>query len=371
MEVSSDRKIASLGPGGRWGDVFAALDPYGVSVIGGRIPHVGVGGLMLGGGFFHFSGQYGLAGDNVQNFEIVLADGTITNANDHENTDLFWALKGGGPNFGIVTRFDLYTIPVQGIWYQVGMYTTDQVPAILDAFAEWQEKGGASDVKSTVALIVGLETTTLGLIYSEHADKPAAFAPFYDIPPATLAVPPTNGTVLSITQILGSTFSNAPMRHDYCGAASKIDAQLYKDVYTFWREQAVAVHESTGANMTFVLQPVPANLVDQGVAKGGNPLGLPRLNHQWWTTVVDWQDGKDDATVRAAPIAVSEKWRELGEQRGLNVPFLFMNDGSRDQNPLLHYGADNLAKLKTVSRKYDPSQVFQTLQNDGFLLAKA
>ena len=49
IEVSADRKIASLGPGGRWGDVFAALDPYGVSVIGGRIPHVGVGGLILGG----------------------------------------------------------------------------------------------------------------------------------------------------------------------------------------------------------------------------------------------------------------------------------------------------------------------------------
>ena len=115
---------------------------------------------------------------------------------------------------GIVTRFDLFTVPVHGIWYQVGIYTTDQVPTILDAFGEWQEKGGATDVKSTVALIIGLETTTLGLIYSEHTDKPAAFAPFYNITPATLAVPATNGTVLSITQILGSTFSNAPMRYD-------------------------------------------------------------------------------------------------------------------------------------------------------------
>lgn len=370
VKVSDDRKIASLGPGGRWGDVFAALDPYGVSVIGGRIPHVGVGGLILGGGYFHFSGQYGLAADNVQNFEVVLADGSVVNANQQQNTDLFWALKGGGSNFGVVTRFDLYTIPVQGIWYQVTIHAKDQVPSILEAFAEWQEKGGASDVKSTVALIVGLETTTLGLIYSEHTEKPAAFEPFYSITPATIAVPPTNGTVLTITQILGTTFSNAPMRHDYRGAASKIDAQLYKDVYKFWREQAVATHEATGANMTFVLQPVPKNLVDQGVAKGGNPLGLPRVNHQWWTTLVDWQNASDDTRVRAAPIAVTEKWRELGEQRGLNVPFLFMNDGSRDQSPLSLYGVENLAKLKGVSKKYDPSQMMQRLQNGGFLLAK-
>ncbi|KAI4122337.1 MAG: hypothetical protein LQ338_005876 [Usnochroma carphineum] len=267
ITVSADTKVASLGPGGRWGDVLAALDPYGVSVIGGRIPQVGVAGVILG------------------------------------------------------------------------------VPTILDAFAQWQEKG-ASDLKSTVALIIGLETTTVGLIYSEPAEKPAAFAPFYGIPSAAVAVPATNGTVLSLTQILGTTFSNEPLR-------SKIDAQLYKDVYTFWREQASTVHDATGANMTFTLQPIPENLVDQG-----------------WTTLVDWQNASDDETVRAAPIATSEKWKELGEQRGSYIPFLFMNDGSRDQSPLSLYGEANVAKLKAVSQKYDPSQTFQTLQNDGFLLSK-
>ncbi|KAL8859642.1 MAG: hypothetical protein Q9178_003756 [Gyalolechia marmorata] len=369
IEVSADKKVARLGPGGRWGDVIAALDPYDLSVIGGRIPQVGVGGLILGGGFFHFSGEYGLAGDNVKEFEIVLSDGAITTANADRNVDLFWALKGGGANFGIVTRFDLYTIPVKNIWFQVTIYTPDQVPAILEAFAQWQNQG-ASDVKSTVALIVGLEATTVGLIYSAPADKPEAFDPFYSIPPAVVAVAPGNNTVLGLTNILGTTFSNIPQRHDYRGASSKIDVQLYKDVYAFWREQAVAVHEATGANMTFTLQPVPVNLVDQGNAKGGNPLGIPRINHQWWTTLVDWENAEDDEQVRAVPIATSEKWKELGEQRGSYIPFLFMNDGSRDQSPLSLYGAENLARLKEVSRKYDPSQVFQTLQGDGFLLSK-
>lgn len=142
--------------------------------------------------------------------------------------------------------------------------------------------------------------------------------------------------------------------------------------------------------MTFTLQPIPANLVDQGIAKGGNPTGLPRVNHQCkfavcaagpvpilqqvisagWTTLMDWQNANDDAAVRAAPIAVSEKWKELGEMRGLHIPFLFMNDASRDQNPLASYGSANVEKLKTVSQKYDPPQIFQTLQNDGFLLSK-
>lgn len=89
-----------------------------------------------------------------------------------------------------------------------------------------------------------------------------------------------------------------------------------------------------------------------------------------WTTLVDWQNAQDDATVRAAPIATSEQWKELGEKRGSYIPFLFMNDGSRDQNPLASYGSSNVKKLKAVSKKYDPSQLFQTLQSDGFLLSK-
>lgn len=100
---------------------------------------------------------------------------------------------------------------MKNIWYQVAVYTSQQVPAILDAFAQWQNDG-ASDVKSTVALIIGLETTTLGLIYSAAAEKPKAFAPFYDLIPAMVAVPPTNGTVKSLTDILGTTFSNLPAR---------------------------------------------------------------------------------------------------------------------------------------------------------------
>ncbi len=112
---------------------------------------------------------------------------------------------------GIVTKFDLYTIPVHNIWYQVTIHTVDQVPAILDAFTEWQQNG-ASDLKSTVALIIGLETVTLGLIYSAPQPQAGVFDPFDGIPAAVTAVPATTGTVLSVTQILGSTFSKIPQR---------------------------------------------------------------------------------------------------------------------------------------------------------------
>ncbi|KAK3314358.1 putative 6-hydroxy-D-nicotine oxidase [Apodospora peruviana] len=371
ISVSSDKKIVALGPGRRWGDVIAALDPYGVTVVGGRIPNVGVGGLMLGGGFSHFSGEYGMAADNVMSFEVVLASGTITVASAEKNSDLFWALKGGGPNFGIVTRFELNTIPIHDIWYEVRIIASHNAYDVLDAFAAWQNGAGASDLKSTIAFLIGLETITLGLVYSKpSASRPATFAVFDSIP--TIAIPvSTNGTVLSLTNALAGSINVAPARHDYRAVSTKIDAQLYKDVYTFWREKAAAIHAVTGANQTFTLQPAPANIALQGIAKGGNPMGIPSINHQWWTTLIDWEKAEDDETVRAVSISTEAKWKQLSRERGLEVDYLFMNDASREQNPLASYGAGNIGKLKAIARKYDPLEVFQRLQNDGFLLRKA
>ncbi|ROV92195.1 hypothetical protein VMCG_09279 [Cytospora schulzeri] len=369
ISVSDDKESVSIGPGQRWGNVYDELDQYGVSVIGGRIPHVGVGGLMLGGGYFHFSGKYGLAADNVKGFEVVLADGTITTATATQNNDLFWALKGGGPNFGIVTRYDLYTVPVHNIWYEVLAVSNDNAHAVLDAFAMWQNTTASTDTKGTVALALGLQSITLGFVYSEPvAERPAIFDAFKDITPLVTAVPPTNGTAASIAAILRST--SAVARHDYRSAASKIDAQLYKDVYDFWLEQATAVNAATGANQTFALQPITRELVEVGEAKGGNAMGIPKEDHQWWTTLIDWEKAADDDLVRGVSIATTEKWKELGKARGLYIDYLYTNDASRDQNPMATYGAANIAKLKAIALKYDPEQVFQTLQNDGFLLRK-
>lgn len=110
VTLSSDKSIASVGPGNTWYDVYIQLQPEDVQVIGGRVAAIGVGGLTLGGGVSFFSGEYGWACDNVYNYQVVTADGQIVDVNyDSEYSDLYWALRGGGNNFGLVTRFDLYT----------------------------------------------------------------------------------------------------------------------------------------------------------------------------------------------------------------------------------------------------------------------
>ncbi|KAI0385990.1 FAD-binding domain-containing protein [Hypomontagnella monticulosa] len=369
ISLSDDKKVASLGPGGRWGEVIDTLDAQGATIVGGRSPIVGVGGLILGG-LFHVSGEFGLAADNVKNFEIVLSDGTITDANSEKNSDLFWALKGGGPNFGIVTRFDLHTVPVRAVWYYVLAYSPDQASEVIDTMVKFQKEGGSTDVKSTVGLVMGLDTIVALLVYGAPQEFPSAFQPFYDLQPSQVVVPPTVGTFTSLTEVFRALATVDPLRHDYRGTSVRIDAQLDKEVYEFWRERAVAVRDATGANQTFAIQPIPANIAAQGIAKGGNPMGIPQEDHQWWTTLVDWKNAKDDDLVRSVSIETTEQWKKLGQPRNLFLDYIYSNDASRDQNPLASYGAENIKKLKEIALKYDAIQLFQRQQNSGFLLSK-
>ncbi|KAM7211278.1 hypothetical protein V8F06_013335 [Rhypophila decipiens] len=372
VTLSPDRCYARIGPGLRWNDVYAALDKEGTVVVGGRVPTVGVGGLILGGGYFFASNEVGLACDNVKNFEIVLSNGDIVNANAGTHSDLFWALKGGGPNFGIVTGYDLYTVPdVYHVWVELLIFPPDQATDVLDALAEWQYDGAINDIKSHTGLEIGLDVVSLGLFYTapHRTSRPAAFYPFSKLTPLQVALPPTNMTLPNdqrpthfavttfavLSQLLEVAFPASDGRYDYRGASSIADANLTKKVYRFWRQEALAAREATGVTQSFVIQHVTENLVKMGSQRGGNPLNL-------------WDNAADDQTARAVSIATSQKWKELGEQKGLYVPFLYMNDASRDQDPLTSYGAVSVESLRQLAAKYDPGQVFQRQQNDGFLL---
>jgi FAD/FMN-containing dehydrogenase len=101
--------------------VYSYLEPYNLAVAGGRLGPVGVAGLLLAGGINFYGNQVGFGCDTVVNYEVVLADGTIAEVNKDSYPDLFWALKGGSSNFGLVTRFDLQTIQSKKVW--AGAYT--------------------------------------------------------------------------------------------------------------------------------------------------------------------------------------------------------------------------------------------------------
>ena len=135
-----DPNVASIGTGARWGSVYEELEEHGVSVPGGRESIVGVGGLTLGGGISWYAAKKGFTCDSVVNFEIVLSNGDIVNANASANADLWRGLKGGSSNFGIVTRFDIEAFPAKNLSIERTTYSAEYTDDVIDAVVEFTER---------------------------------------------------------------------------------------------------------------------------------------------------------------------------------------------------------------------------------------
>ena len=116
VEVDPARKTARAQGGATWGAFNDATHPHGLATTGGIISTTGVGGLTLGGGIGYLTRGHGLSCDNLRAAEVVTADGKVVAATEHENADLFWALRGGGGNFGVVTAFEYDLHPVSEIY---------------------------------------------------------------------------------------------------------------------------------------------------------------------------------------------------------------------------------------------------------------
>jgi FAD/FMN-containing dehydrogenase len=106
VRVDPDRRVAHAEPGVNWGEFNRATQVHGLATTGGVVSSTGIAGLTLGGGIGYLMGKYGLTVDNLRSAELVTADGNLLTASGEENPDLFWALRGGGGNFGVVTNFE-------------------------------------------------------------------------------------------------------------------------------------------------------------------------------------------------------------------------------------------------------------------------
>jgi len=116
VRVDPEARSVRVEGGARWGDVDHATHPFGLATPSGFISTTGVGGLTLGGGIGYLSRTYGLTLDNLLSVDMVLADGRFVHANAKDNKDLFWAVRGGGGNFGVVTSFEYRLHPISTVY---------------------------------------------------------------------------------------------------------------------------------------------------------------------------------------------------------------------------------------------------------------
>lgn len=135
--VDKDRHRVRIGGGANWGQVAAALAPHGLAISSGDTRSVGVGGLTLTGGIGWKVRKYGLALDNVVGAEVVTASGEVVRASAERNPELFWALRGGGGNFGVVTAFDFVAHPTTDVFYGRITFPASQAAGVLQGWASY------------------------------------------------------------------------------------------------------------------------------------------------------------------------------------------------------------------------------------------
>jgi FAD/FMN-containing dehydrogenase len=137
VTVNPESQTATAQGGATWGDFNDATYPFGLATTGGIISTTGVGGLTLGGGIGYLARGLGLSCDNLISAEVVTADGRLLNANERENEDLFWALRGGGGNFGVVVSFEFRLSPVKDIYGGPIFFELDRAGDVLRFFREF------------------------------------------------------------------------------------------------------------------------------------------------------------------------------------------------------------------------------------------
>ncbi|MGD7732054.1 FAD-binding oxidoreductase [Propionibacteriaceae bacterium G57] len=137
VHIDPERRVARVESGAIWQDVVDAAAPHGLAAMHGSAHDVGVAGYVLGGGMSWYARQHGFACNNIVAIELVTHEGEIVRADAHHHPDLFWALRGGGGNFGVVTTIELNLLPYADVYAGMMLWPIERAPELLRAYADW------------------------------------------------------------------------------------------------------------------------------------------------------------------------------------------------------------------------------------------
>jgi len=152
IRVDPQAGLVVAGPGVLWGEFDRATQAHGLATTGGQVSHTGIAGLTLGGGIGYLMGKHGAACDNVLSLDVVTADGESVIAGEDQNPDLFWAMRGAGQNFGIVTSFQYRVHPLLEVFAGMLLYPRDYAADVI-AFHREFLKGSPDELDTTVGFL--------------------------------------------------------------------------------------------------------------------------------------------------------------------------------------------------------------------------
>ncbi|KAK0378252.1 FAD binding domain-containing protein [Colletotrichum limetticola] len=360
---------ARIGGGATVIQVYQALEGRQLSYVGGRSATVGIGGFTLGGGTSPFSSRYGWALDNVYEYEVVLANGTVTSASETSNPDLYFALRGGSNNFAIVTAFTVRVFPQDAVSSQRATYTSANtteraLDAIHDLFTNPQLTADM-DMAYDFYYMYNQASGAFSLMGSEwYADpavaEPAVFRAIRSVPSTTRTA--RLGSMANLTgtlqpPILGTT------RHLFGTISTLPSRALLTQAFAIFREEVSAISSVEGLAPNLICYPLSTTAIQAMKQRGGNALGIDQDEPLYIFLVsTAWSNAQDDAAVGKMTANVLSRMETYAQESEISHPYLYINYASAAQTDKVYagYGEENVRRLKTIAREVDPEGVFSS-----------
>ncbi|KAF4461796.1 fad binding domain-containing [Fusarium albosuccineum] len=371
-KVNVKKGTVEVGGGAKWADVYAALAPYGLYIVGGRLKTIGVPGLTLLGGVHYFLNKYGFTMDNVVRYDVVLGNGTQVQATKDEHPDLFWALKGGVLNYGIVTKFEFKTFKAPKVTSTFQVFQESSAPEYIKAacnmvLSDDGSVGAGAVININYNVTTKKATPQVFGLQEGTKSPPSRFANFTAIPNPVIRV---HNVTAPIDWHSVQNTPNQMFRISFGHHTIKPDAERMIEIYKAWYAAIADIVDVPGLLPTFILNLVPRTAATVAKHNGiGNTFGLDDNEpYIWWQLATSWARPEDDLRVTTWARTFLEKFHAENKELGLATEFLYGGDVAEYQNPLLHYPQKNQEKMRRIRDEYDPDLVFSRLNWGGFKL---
>ncbi len=360
IDVDPEGRTVRVGPGVTWGELDAATQEHGLATTGGRMTTTGVAGFVLGSGSGWLERMHGLACDNLISARVVTADGRVVTASETENAELFWGLRGGGGNFGVVTEFELRLHPVgPTIYGGIRLYPRDQAATVARRFREFAETaprefaGGLVFMTAPPAPFVPPElqgkpaVNMLLAWFGDPEEGEQLLAPLTEFgePAVDLTGPIPYVQLQAVTDP-----GNPPGRRNY----------WHSDLLADLTDEAIdaLVERANAATSPFsvLIMARSGGAVDD-VPEDATPIGgrsAPWFYHCYGI----WEDGADADHIGWVKDtgAAMRPWTTTG--MALN----FFTDVDQER-VLSAFGEEKYRRLQAIKDRYDPGNVFNRNQN--------
>jgi hypothetical protein len=360
VRVVPKKKTVLAGGGALWGDVDHATHPFGMAVPSGIISTTGVGGLTLGGGIGHLTRQCGLSIDNLLGVEMVLANGKFVTASAKENSDLFWAVRGGGGNFGVVTSFLFKTHPIHTNYAGPMLWHIEDSVEVLKWYRKFITKA-PRDINGFFAYLV----VPPGPPFPEHLHlkKMCGVIWCYTGPlkKAPKVFKPIRGFKTPALDMVG------PIPHPVL--QSMFDALFVSGLQWYWKadfvhelsDEAIALHHEQGSRLPTMLSTMHLYPIDGAAARVKNKNTAWAYRDAKWAEVIVGVD-PDPANKDKITAWAREYWDALHPHSAPGAYVNFMMDTEGEDRVKASYGK-NYARLAKVKKRYDPTNFFRVNQN--------